>query len=73
MRFGHTDMLKLTLGDIAQQPLTQALKICLRDFPCPQLDGKRVLGFDNAKAGDIVTSIALLDERVTSPVPSSGW
>jgi hypothetical protein len=29
-------MLKLTLGDIAQESLTQALKIRLRDFPCPQ-------------------------------------
>jgi hypothetical protein len=62
MRFGHTAMLKLTLGDIAQEPLTQALKIRLRDFPCPQLDSKTVLGFNNAKAGDIVARIALLHE-----------
>jgi hypothetical protein len=55
-------MLKLTLHDIAQQTLTQAFKICLRDFSCTQLDGKRVLGFNNAKAGDIVTRTALLDE-----------
>ena len=62
MRFRHTDMLKETLRDITQQTLAQACKICLRDVPCPQLDCKRVLGFDNAKAGDIVTPIALLDE-----------
>jgi hypothetical protein len=62
MRFGHPDMLKLTLRDIAQQTLAQTFKVCLRDIPYPQLDGKRVLGFDNAKAGDIVPSIALLDE-----------
>jgi len=55
-------MLKETLRDITQQTLAQACKICLRDVPCPQLDCKRVLGFDNAKAGDIVTPIALLDE-----------
>jgi hypothetical protein len=42
MRFGHTDMLKLTLCDIAQQTLAQTDKIGLRDIACPQLDGKRV-------------------------------
>ena len=39
MRFRPTDMLKETLRDIAQQTLAQASKICLRDIPCPQLDG----------------------------------
>jgi hypothetical protein len=62
MWFRHTHMLKLTLRDISQQTLTKARKICLSDFPRPQLDGKRVLGFDYAKAGDIVTRIELLDE-----------
>src|SRR5262245_4068525 len=62
MRFCYTDMLKETLRNITQQTLAQAFKIYLRDVPCPQLDCKRVLGLNNAKAGDIVTRIALLEE-----------
>lgn len=38
----HTDRLTLPPRDITQQTLTQPLEICLSDFSCTQLDGKRV-------------------------------
>src|ERR1700704_4996303 len=72
MEFRHTNMLKLPLGEIAQQTLMQACKICLGDVSCPQLHGKRVLGFDNTKAGDIVTSITLLNDTCDFSRPLFG-